>query len=136
MPCPARVTFSRPASAASKRRRSSARIEGEGREVASEGNVADVTSRDYLVTMKAVRIADLKARLSEHLRAVRKGHSITVLDRDTPIARLVPYEPDATGLVVRRRRGKTPFGKVRLPPPFPTDVDIVKLLLEDRRRGR
>jgi prevent-host-death family protein len=45
--------------------------------------------------MKAVRIADLKARLSERLREVRRGRTITVLDRDTPIARLVPYESDS-----------------------------------------
>ena len=37
-----------------------------------------------------VGIAALKARLSEHLRAVRKGRTITVLDRDTPVARIVP----------------------------------------------
>ena len=40
--------------------------------------------------MKQVRIADLKARLSEYLRAVRAGESIAVLDRDTPIAQLIP----------------------------------------------
>ena len=38
-----------------------------------------------------VGIAELKARLSEHLRAVRKGRTVTVLDRDTPVARIVPY---------------------------------------------
>jgi hypothetical protein len=33
------------------------------------------------VTMKAVRIPELKARLSEYLRAVRRGQTIAVLDR-------------------------------------------------------
>jgi antitoxin (DNA-binding transcriptional repressor) of toxin-antitoxin stability system len=32
-----------------------------------------------------VRIADLKARLSEHLRSVRNGDTLTVLDRGTPV---------------------------------------------------
>jgi prevent-host-death family protein len=41
--------------------------------------------------MSDVGIADLKARLSEHLRSVRNGGTLTVLDRDTPIARIVPY---------------------------------------------
>lgn len=41
--------------------------------------------------MRDVGIADLKARLSEHLRSVRNGGTLTVLDRDTPIARIVPY---------------------------------------------
>ena len=45
--------------------------------------------------MGDVRIADLKARLSEHLRSVRKGATLTVLDRDTPVARIVPYSTPA-----------------------------------------
>ena len=31
-------------------------------------------------------------RLSEYLRAVRGGRVVTVLDRDTPIARITPVE--------------------------------------------
>jgi hypothetical protein len=46
---------------------------------------------DYHVTMLSVRIADLKSRISEHLRKVRAGWSMTIFDRDTPIARIVPY---------------------------------------------
>ena len=40
--------------------------------------------------MKHVKIADLKNNLSRHLARVRAGETITVLDRDRPIARLVP----------------------------------------------
>jgi len=40
--------------------------------------------------MKSVRIAELKSRLSEHLRAVRNGETIAVLDRETPVAQIVP----------------------------------------------
>jgi prevent-host-death family protein len=36
------------------------------------------------------RIAELKARLSEYLRAVRRGETIGVLDRETPVAQIVP----------------------------------------------
>jgi prevent-host-death family protein len=43
--------------------------------------------------MKAeVGIAELKGKLSEYLRAVRKGGEVVIKDRETPIARLVPYE--------------------------------------------
>ena len=35
--------------------------------------------------VKTIGIADLKAHLSEHLHAVRKGRSLTVLDRNTPV---------------------------------------------------
>jgi prevent-host-death family protein len=50
--------------------------------------------------MKAVRIAQLKARLSEYLRAVRRGETIAVLDRDTPVAQNVPVR-DRTALRIR-----------------------------------
>jgi prevent-host-death family protein len=42
--------------------------------------------------MRKVGIADLKAHLSEHLRKVRAGRTLTVLDRDTPVAQIVPYD--------------------------------------------
>lgn len=41
--------------------------------------------------MKHVKIAELKDRLSEHLRAVEKGAEVVVTDRDRPIARIVPF---------------------------------------------
>lgn len=43
--------------------------------------------------MQAVKIADLKNNLSRHLARVREGGELTVLDRDTPIARIVPFAP-------------------------------------------
>jgi len=39
-----------------------------------------------------VGIAELKGKLSEYLRAVRRGGEVVIKDRETPIARLVPYE--------------------------------------------
>lgn len=43
--------------------------------------------------MKAeVGIAELKGKLSAYLRAVRKGGEVVIKDRETPIARLVPYD--------------------------------------------
>ena len=43
--------------------------------------------------MNTAKIADLKDNLSRYLQHVRKGGEITVLDRDTPIARIVPFTP-------------------------------------------
>jgi prevent-host-death family protein len=40
--------------------------------------------------MQSVRIAELKSHLSEYLRAVRAGETIAVLDRETPVAQIVP----------------------------------------------
>ena len=92
-----------------------------------------MTTDDYHMVMKKVRIAELKARLSEHVREVRRGASYAVMDRETPVARLVPYSSEAEGLRFRRPRGRHPsLQKVPLPPPLRLKTDPVALLLEDR----
>lgn len=83
--------------------------------------------------MTRTGVADLKARLSEHLRAVRRGEEITVMDRDTPVARIVPY---ATSGALRVREPGTRYGKpseVALPPKVRIRGDVVDVLLEERR---
>lgn len=100
-------------------------------------DLASVTSCDYIVTMNGVRVADLKSRLSEHLRKVRTGRSVTVLDRNTPIARIVPYEESGSSLTVRSPLSSAPSLKhMSLPPPLKLRRDIVTLLLEERQGER
>lgn len=87
--------------------------------------------------MDTVRIADLKARLSEHLRAVRRGRTLTILDRDRPIARIVPYDGERPRLSIRSPRpGTPPFSRLKLPPRLRAKVDIVELLAEERQPER
>ena len=87
--------------------------------------------------MKSVGIAELKARLSEYLRQVRRGHHLTVLDRETPIARIVPVQDRNGDWVVREPEPGAPApGKLRLPPPLPLELDIVEILLQERQRER
>jgi prevent-host-death family protein len=89
------------------------------------------------MSKNAVRIAQLKARLSEYLRAVRKGRELTVYDRDQPIARVVPYAAGTGGFVVREPVQVYPaLGSIPLPKPARLAQDAVDLLLEDRRRER
>jgi prevent-host-death family protein len=45
--------------------------------------------------MKRVKIAELKDRLSEHLRAVEQGAEVVVTDRNRPIARIAPVSTSA-----------------------------------------
>lgn len=93
-----------------------------------------MTIAGYHVTMKQVGIAALKARLSEYLREVRRGRTLTVVDRETPVARIVPYEANGAPLVVRRpRRTAVGLQRVKLPPPLRVKADVVALLLEERR---
>lgn len=79
--------------------------------------------------MKSVGIADLKARLSQHLRTVRRGHSLTVLDRDTPIARIIPYDRDAP---LEIRKATRDPRDLRLPPPPEKPTHSLAVLLDDR----
>lgn len=88
------------------------------------------------MAMKQVGIAELKARLSEYLRAVRRGESIAVLDRETPVAQIVPVR-DRSQLRVRKPApGTPPPNRVPLPKPAKLDVDVVQLLLEERQGRR
>jgi prevent-host-death family protein len=86
--------------------------------------------------MKQVRIAELKAKLSEYLRAVQGGESIAVLDRNTAIAQIVPIR-DRQALRIRRPAVGSPApNKVPLPKPAQLKVDILELLLEERQSHR
>ncbi len=80
--------------------------------------------------MSDVGIAELKARLSEHLRSVRNGGTLTVLDRATPIARIVPYA--AQPLDVRKASRR--LRDMKLPPKPKKRTDSVAILVDDRRR--
>lgn len=86
--------------------------------------------------MKQVRIAELKARLSEYLRAVQRGETVAVLDRETPIARIVPIAVRGTLRIRKRVAGSPPLNRVRLPKAVSSEIDIVDLLLEEREGHR
>ncbi len=58
--------------------------------------------------MKAVPVSELKAELSRHLRYVRRGGEVQILERGVPIARLVGLQGvahDDSGRLVRLVRG-------------------------------
>ena len=80
--------------------------------------------------MGDVGIAELKARLSEHLRSVRNGGTVTVLDRDTPIARIVPFATQPVEIRKATRR----LRDLKLPPKPSKRTDSLAILVEDRRR--
>ena len=86
--------------------------------------------------MKQVRIAELKARLSEYLRAVRRGETIAVLDRETPVAPIVPVHNRPALHVRKPAAGTPPPGRIKVPRIRRLDVDVVELLLEERQRHR
>jgi len=93
-----------------------------------------MTMGDYHGVMKTTGIADLKAHLSAYLRAVRGGEEVTVLDRDTPVATIVPAGRRSRVSVRRSRRGAPAPGKLRFLPRVDLGLDPVEILLADRSR--
>ena len=86
--------------------------------------------------MRQVRIAELKARLSEYLRAVRRGETVAVLDRETPVAQIVPVRGRSALRVRKPAPGTAPPNRVPLPKPAKLNVDVVLFLLEERQGYR
>lgn len=89
-----------------------------------------MTCSDYNMVMKSVGIADLKARLSEHLKWVRKGRTLTVLDRDTPVAQIIPV----TNGPIEVRRATRRLQDLQVPAPPAQSTDSVTVLVDDRQR--
>jgi prevent-host-death family protein len=84
--------------------------------------------------MRTVKIAELKDRLSEHLRAVEKGtvSEVIVTDRGRPVARIVPVQTRPPRVTIRP--SKVPFAAIRglrfKPARWP--VSSLDLLREER----
>lgn len=73
----------------------------------------------------------LKAKLSRCLEQVRRGATVDVCDRRTPITRLVPFDGDAGGLEVREpieASGMPVVPRITLR----KQIDVVTLLRADR----
>ena len=61
--------------------------------------------------MKAIKVSELKAHLSQYLRRVRKGERIVVMDRSEPIAELIPLKAGPKTVFERlAREGRVKLG--------------------------
>jgi prevent-host-death family protein len=82
--------------------------------------------------MKSANVSDLKAKLSAYLAVVRRGGTVLVYDRSTPIARLVPFQEEQDDLVLVEPTG-TPADLKRIKPVSPKKrIDLDKILREMR----
>jgi len=88
--------------------------------------------------MKAVRITELKSRLSEYLDEVRRGETIDVMNRETLVAQIIPVRARTALRITKPAPGTPPFNRVRIPKwPTPApQIDAVDLLLEERQNHR
>jgi len=82
--------------------------------------------------MREALISQLKARLSAYLAAVRKGETILVLDRRTPIAKIVPYDRGVHDLRLEGASSASgDLARIR-PVRLRKRIDVVRMLREDR----
>ena len=100
--------------------------------------------------MKSVSVSIAKNTLSALLRKVTGGTTITITDRGTPVARLVPPAAQVRGMppqfheLAERGLVKLPEREPRTnwdedlpsPPRLEKGVSAVKALLEERRTAR
>lgn len=103
-----------------------------------------------LATMKTANVGTLRNNLSKYLELVRKGETIEILDRKTPVARLIPIQPsmkpgkDGVSPWMRQlaKEGKVRLATARFDPDFfknlpgTKNARVVEALLEERRDGR
>ncbi len=82
--------------------------------------------------MKQAMVSELKAQLSAYLSAVRKGETVVVCDRKTPVARLIPYTPAPDELGIEEPVITDPVLVWPKPVRLRKKIDVVKLLREDR----
>ena len=96
--------------------------------------------------MKRVAVSQLKNRLSEYLRLVKRGETIEILERSVPIARIEGLNPRTSAAgprneqferLVRAGLIKSPKQKLDVKaflamPLVPCSVDAVKILIEER----
>lgn len=99
--------------------------------------------------MKTVNISDAKNNLSRHLEYVRRGGRLRIMDRNTPVAELIPVEPsggegdDEALIVALERRGLARRGKggpvpadLLRPGPRGPKAGVLEALLAERAESR
>ena len=81
-----------------------------------------------------VGIAELKAHLSEYVRAAQKGKEIVIQDRDTPIAKIVPLDDRKLPfrIIPATRMSKGIDDMVGFRPTGVTPEDVERIIAETR----
>lgn len=98
----------------------------------------NMTCNDHNIVMTTASVSEFKARLSEYLRGVQRGRSVTITDRRNPVARVIPASEPSSALLDLRLPvdGSGAPGRVRIPPPLRLKADVLTILLADRAARR
>lgn len=88
--------------------------------------------------MVRVNTSQFKAKLGQYLKAVREGQELVVMDRTTPVARLLPMsnpvQPPEPLVCLPKDPAAPAFGQLRINPIRPRAMDSTALLRADRDR--
>ncbi|HEX9670327.1 MAG TPA: type II toxin-antitoxin system prevent-host-death family antitoxin [Thermoanaerobaculia bacterium] len=79
--------------------------------------------------MRTAGVAELKAKLSEHLDRVKRGEEVLITERGQPIAKLVPID---LGSWDERMQRLASQGLVKLPEKKMTPEDLERILAMPR----
>ena len=82
----------------------------------------------YYGLVKTANVSSFKAHISAILRAVRAGERYIILDRDIPVAEVVPYRDAAHKLRIGKPDSELRFHDLS----FTVRTDPVERLLQDR----
>ncbi len=85
--------------------------------------------------MKRANVSELKSRLSSYLAEVKKGDTVVVCERQTAIARLIPYEDQDRDFKVHEATEPLPKLREIRPVRLRKRVNVGKML-QDMRGDR
>jgi prevent-host-death family protein len=97
--------------------------------------------------MRTAKISELKAKLSAHIQYVKNGEEVLILDRNTPVARLVsvvPVEDDderrrrliAKGILSPPQRPRANRKSLSMPPGPMISQEVMDRVWREERDGR
>lgn len=82
--------------------------------------------------MQTITISKLKNNLSAEIKKLKKSGGIEIVQRDVPVARLIPIEEKPKLEIYSRAKGPFKFRRS----PIEVDFDPIESLLEERRKDR
>lgn len=82
--------------------------------------------------MKSVNIAKFKAHLGKYLGYIRRGEEVIVLDRAQPLARVLPFKPRESKLIIEEPLEQLNLADLHFKPIRNKKIDSLKFLIEER----
>ena len=84
-----------------------------------------------IIVIMKTNISNLKAKLSENLEKVKNGEIVTVYDRNTPVAQIIPFKKNRRKLQVRKPVAKLIDMKLNLK----IDFDPAEIVAANRKES-